>query len=149
MPNRSFKAEPTLLLQCVVIKSFYTNMYLYKEQAKDERYQCTHWINKNFTKMVRSSIHILLNKNLPSHKFESKDWACSVFPLLLLPGVVIATQQKACNKKKQYGKMNTLQHFNHIHWYYCQGLYLNTSFVIYMKYLYFVIMNKILHITFA
>lgn len=42
MPNRSFKAEPTLLLQCVVIKSFYTNMYLYIEQAKDERYQFTH-----------------------------------------------------------------------------------------------------------
>lgn len=35
-------AEPTMLLKCEVIKRFYTNVYVYKEQAaKDEQYQCT------------------------------------------------------------------------------------------------------------
>lgn len=49
--------------------------------------------------MDRSFIYILVNNNLPSHIFESKSLSCSVFPLLLLPRVVIATQQLASKKK--------------------------------------------------
>lgn len=48
--------------------------------------------------MDKSFIYILVNNNLPSHIFESKSLSCSVFPLLLLPRVVIATQQLASKK---------------------------------------------------
>lgn len=85
--------------------------------------------------MDRSFIYILVNNNLPSHILESKSLSCSVFPLLLLARVVIATQQLASKKKKMILLSKVVF----------------ACFVIWMKYRYWLIIKKLsfLHKTFT